>query len=73
MPLYWTLREFRHLDAMQHLAGVQVADLEAEQLIYVHETVPLRSIDRERPDDVGERPDFANNRARTRVGHAKDR
>ena len=39
-----------HLDAVQHLAGAQVADLESEQVVDVDEAQRLRGVDRERSD-----------------------
>ena len=57
VPLHRPLLEARDLDAVQHLAGAQVADLEPEQIVDVHETERLGGVDRERADDVAERAD----------------
>ena len=41
VPLDRALLEAGHFDAVQHLAGLQVADLEAEQLVDVDEAERL--------------------------------
>ena len=45
---------------MQHLAGAQVADLEAEQVVDVDEHQRAGAVHGEGPDDVAERPDGAD-------------
>ena len=62
-----------HLDAVQLLAGLQVADLEAEQLVDVDEAQRLRAVDGERPDRRRERADLVDDLVRLRVGDEQQR
>jgi hypothetical protein len=57
VALHLALLVARHFDVLQHLAGLQVADFEAEQIVDVDVDARLRPVDRERADDVRERPD----------------
>ena len=55
------------------LPGLQVADLEAEQLVDVHEAQRLRAVDGERPDRRRERPDLVDDLVRLRVRDEQQR
>ena len=73
VPLGRPLLKPRHLDAIQLLARLQVAHLEAEQLVDVHEAERLGAVDRERPDARGERADRADDLVRLRIGDRQGR
>ena len=62
-----------HLNAMQHLARLQVAHLKAEQIIYICEHQRLAAVDRERTNEVTERPDCTHCFVRVRVCNGKER
>ena len=61
------------LHAMQHLASLQVPDLEAEELVDRHEAQGLRSVDGERANGGTERADRASCGVRGGVGHRQQR
>ena len=73
VPLDRPLLEARDLDAVQHLPGLEVADLEPEQLVDVHEAQRLRAVDGERPDHVAERADVLTTLWRLGVGDRQQR
>ena len=73
VPLDRALVVAGDLDAVQHLAGRDVADLEAEQAVDVDEAQRLRAVDRERPDRAAERPDAADDGVGCRIGDGQDR
>ena len=68
VPFHRSFLEAGDLDAVQHLAGLDVADLEAEQIVDVDEAERLRAVDRERPDGVAERTDAADDLVRLWIG-----
>ena len=73
MALHKATFEPCDFDAVKLLAGRQVADLEAEQSIDVHEAERAAAVDRERPDGRRERSDLADNLVGLRVRNAKQR
>ena len=65
--------EARDLDAMPLRAAPQVADLEAQQVVDVHEAERLPAVDGERADARGERADLADDLVRARARHGQVR
>src|SRR5215831_19098457 len=63
--------ESGHLDALQQLAGLEITDLEPQQVVDVHVAATLGAVDRERSNDTTERADEARHAARFRVGDAQ--
>ena len=55
VALHRALLESLHLDPMQHLAALEIAHFEAEQLVDVHKAQRLAAVDREGPDGRAER------------------
>ena len=72
MPLHRALLVARHLHLVHHLAGLDVADLEAKEVVDVDEAQRLLRVDREGPDRSAERPDAADDGMRARVGDGED-
>ena len=68
MPLHWAFRKPGHFNPVQHPAGLEIADLEAQQIIDVHEAQRLRAVDRKRADNVREGPHFFHDRVSRRIG-----
>ena len=64
---------FVHLDAMNHLAGLEIADLEAEQTVDGDEYKRLIGVDGERSNARAERADGLHDLVRFRVGDGQQR
>jgi hypothetical protein len=69
VALHRPLLKARDLDAMQHLPRLDVADLEAEQIVDVDEAQRLLRVHREGADGIAERADAADHLVRARIGN----
>src|SRR5450432_573030 len=61
------------LDALDHFAGLQVADLEAKQLVDIGEYEGLGPVDGKWPNEIAERTDGALDRVVGGGGHREQR
>jgi hypothetical protein len=58
---------------VEHLARVEITNLESEQTVHVDEAECLPAVDGERPDDVAERANLLRNRVAGGIGHVQQR
>src|SRR6185436_4448959 len=73
MALHRPFLESGDLDAVQHLARLDVADFEAKQIVDVDEAERLSPIDRERTNDVAERTHLFDHLVRPRIRDSQKR
>src|SRR4051794_737648 len=73
MTFHGPLLKSGDLDAMKHLARLDIADFEAKQIVDVDEAERLRAVDREGTDDVAERADLFDNLVRPWIRDREER
>src|SRR5436190_2111036 len=62
-----------HLDTIELLTGLDIADLEAKQIVHIHKAKCVASVHRKWTDYVSERPDTACDLVILRAGDRKSR